>query len=741
MNDYAEALAEANSVNISQSAAQIAINTAAIAAINAGPKGIYATSAALTTAFPTGNSNIYIVSADGKWYYWNGSAWTAGAVYQATGIPDYSISSRQFSKPMVIGTASKNLFDKTDIVSGKYISNTTGNESANGSCTASNFIPVPANSAIKISGTTQQGAFYNASKVYVSGYTSTSTLSAVPSTAAYIRASMLTTEINAVQVELSSTATPYEVFAPRIDLSTIRDTITQDKLDVVMIRGTIKNLFNKNTITAGYYVRASDGALIALTSCSASDYISVAASTGYYVSGTSQQGAFYDSSKTFISGQTNMHGAITTPSNCAYVRLTMLNAEANSLQIELGTSQTAYESGPKVDVTQVRNYVITNTITVDINGTGNFTDLSAAVASAANPGSNNIYNINILPGTYDVFAHLTTAELAGSGIMLPDYANLIGVGNGVILKGEIPSISATLDNTTRISTINVQKTNTLKNLTITAKNMRYPVHDESSNVYTDWKRIAENCLFIHYGNDAGMWAYATAYGEGCSTGSDSRFKNCNFVSNTINPAYGMHNNVSFINPSYHEFENCNFTNLVTGGVAARFGSMGSGQKDRVVFKGCNYTGLLKLHEELANGCGIDYDVDGFGNQGAFYTFTYTNAGYFKNRLHFSDEVYQAINLTGSTITNKSVVLQSAGNQISVMGSGDAAVRFYGIAIEDITTGNYGLVRRKGYISIADTNLASANVGDKIGITAGVLAVVSSGDYIGVCDVAGYIRLS
>ena len=56
----------------------------ALAAVASGsPKGTYATAAALTTAYPTGNSNIYVVSADGKWYYWSGTAWTAGGVYQA----------------------------------------------------------------------------------------------------------------------------------------------------------------------------------------------------------------------------------------------------------------------------------------------------------------------------------------------------------------------------------------------------------------------------------------------------------------------------------------------------------------------------------------------------------------------------------------------------------------------------------------------------------------------------------
>jgi lysophospholipase L1-like esterase len=61
------------------------------------PKGTYATLSALQTAFPTGNANIYLVTADGKWYYWNGSAWTAGGVYQATGISSKGVSSGHIS--------------------------------------------------------------------------------------------------------------------------------------------------------------------------------------------------------------------------------------------------------------------------------------------------------------------------------------------------------------------------------------------------------------------------------------------------------------------------------------------------------------------------------------------------------------------------------------------------------------------------------------------------------------------
>jgi hypothetical protein len=58
------------------------VDTKVAQIVSGSPKGTYATLAALQTAFPTGTTGIYIVSADGNWYYWNGSTWVSGGVYQ-----------------------------------------------------------------------------------------------------------------------------------------------------------------------------------------------------------------------------------------------------------------------------------------------------------------------------------------------------------------------------------------------------------------------------------------------------------------------------------------------------------------------------------------------------------------------------------------------------------------------------------------------------------------------------------
>ena len=61
------------------------------------PQGTYATLLDLQTAFPTGTTGVYIVTADGKLYSWVSGAWTAGGVYQATGIADGGVATKQLS--------------------------------------------------------------------------------------------------------------------------------------------------------------------------------------------------------------------------------------------------------------------------------------------------------------------------------------------------------------------------------------------------------------------------------------------------------------------------------------------------------------------------------------------------------------------------------------------------------------------------------------------------------------------
>ncbi|MDD4779022.1 MAG: SGNH/GDSL hydrolase family protein [Tissierellia bacterium] len=78
--------------NVAIKADKSYVDTLIASLVSGSPKGTYATFAGLQTAFPTGDTNIYLVIADGHWYYWNGIAWTDGGVYQSTGIADKAIT-------------------------------------------------------------------------------------------------------------------------------------------------------------------------------------------------------------------------------------------------------------------------------------------------------------------------------------------------------------------------------------------------------------------------------------------------------------------------------------------------------------------------------------------------------------------------------------------------------------------------------------------------------------------------
>lgn len=66
------------------------------------PSGTYASVAALRAAYPSGNTNIYVVTDDGNWYFWNGSQWTSGGKYQEKGIADKSIDGFKIKTKQVV---------------------------------------------------------------------------------------------------------------------------------------------------------------------------------------------------------------------------------------------------------------------------------------------------------------------------------------------------------------------------------------------------------------------------------------------------------------------------------------------------------------------------------------------------------------------------------------------------------------------------------------------------------------
>jgi len=121
-----------------------------------------------------------------------------------------------------------------------------------------------------------------------------------------------------------------------------------------------KNKFNKNDLLLGY-LASDSGSLVNDTDSYVSNYIEVLPSTNYYLSGRNLAGTkaivFYDINKTKLPpiGTTYedvpLNGAISTPSNAYYVRMTVIfnsSGSTNSIQLEIGNSATSYSAYSKV---------------------------------------------------------------------------------------------------------------------------------------------------------------------------------------------------------------------------------------------------------------------------------------------------------------------------------------------------------------------------------------------------------
>ena len=109
------------------------------------------------------------------------------------------------------------------------------------------------------------------------------------------------------------------------------------------------NLFDRETAIEGKYINPY-GNLGVNEDYLASDYISVLPETTYHLSGNNNVAlgtnnavfAFYNSSKTFISYEVGGTKTLTTPTNAAYMRISV-KLSVSKVQVELGSERTTYQ--------------------------------------------------------------------------------------------------------------------------------------------------------------------------------------------------------------------------------------------------------------------------------------------------------------------------------------------------------------------------------------------------------------
>jgi hypothetical protein len=360
--------------NVSANTTAISANANAIANMgNSSPKATYATLSALQTALPTGATGIYLVTADGGWYYWNNTAWVKGGTYQSTGISTDSIT----PKMVKFLTKSSNLLNRKTVTSG-LLDYTTGNVTASINDVVSDFIEAFPN-MYYASYPSGQFAFYDSNKTFISGVTNTlySTNRKSPANTAYIRFGLTLTNFNALdsngkyqqQIQVSSTVfntfPAYEDFYIKFGtLTLLTDNLTSDVLSYIFNNisdGIVSpkktnflkyssNLFNRNNVTNGTLdyttgtVTPSDDYVTDFSPVDANTYIAS------YPSGNI---AYYDANKKYISGVTNTLYTTNrkTPSNAAYFRFSTISTNYNwqdisGAKLQINVSPTVFTALP-----------------------------------------------------------------------------------------------------------------------------------------------------------------------------------------------------------------------------------------------------------------------------------------------------------------------------------------------------------------------------------------------------------
>lgn len=300
----------------------------------------------------TEDKGIWIATDNGHWYYWNGTQYVDGGVYQATEIVDGEVTF-----PKLVDYL-QNRFTSLELSANniKWIDNSFVNQagtitSDNARCRTDYMLVIP-NTTLTFAGETNNQyvnaiQFYNASKSKITGYSQigtnyTSVSVSVPENAKYCIISTTKAYVNKTFIKQA-----YSVWEYYVNYF-IKENINIDinKLDKIHS----SNLFNKNTILANKFI-SYDGYVGNANGYYASDYIPVAENTQYIANNYGNiDGAyygFYDYNKKVISvidksTISSASGIFTTPTNTRYLRT---STKAPSTQIvALGNTLPTYEA-------------------------------------------------------------------------------------------------------------------------------------------------------------------------------------------------------------------------------------------------------------------------------------------------------------------------------------------------------------------------------------------------------------
>ena len=602
-------------------------------AVSGSPKGVYATLSDLQTADPN-HDYIYVVNADGHWYYYNTSqsGWADGGIYQASVNLD-SVESLRKDVDTIVADINTlyDLIDTDTFIDGKYINYDSGYEGNNASWSASDYIEIEAETTyiLECIGNSQ-GALYDSTKTFIADsgiriepnsaiYTKEEITT--PATAKYLRISAATSRIDELHIhKKGKPILNKEIEIPQLDM--VDKAITN--------KDVLYDLIDHSDLTNGGYIVHDSGYVVSLEGWTYTDYyIEIDPTKSYTLEYKGPiHGAYYNEHKVYdndgilIEVLSTIEGSqvLTIPNTSKYIRLSCKTANTDYMILHITGQATLNESiGVKASqiINDENNLNIIKYTELDVGTGKTYTTLREAFAQCISPSYYNRYIVNFYgDGTeYDISSEFTIEELANEnfiGRRVPEWTKLRGIGG----KEKCIIGLRLTENTSseKISTLNTYGSSELEDLTIIGDYTRYAVHDDYMTINA--KRIWKNCHFetIHT-------TYKATVGAGSKSGDIMIFENCVFKANEwATRPYSCHNNTGFINPVNLYFINCRFINTFnpeTNTSRVELSSLNTnanGIINNAFFYGC-YINKLELDENNVGlyGAGILWKVSGYGN--------------------------------------------------------------------------------------------------------------------------------
>jgi hypothetical protein len=253
------------------------------------------------------------------------------------------------------------------------------------------------------------------------------------------------------------------------------------------------NLFDNATITAGHYVGHGSGVLIANADYYTSDYIAVDAETAYWFNHIGFY-AEYDSGKTFISGGIKGDGiqTLTTSATTAFIRFSGHYTFKQPYDVVAAEGAVPTVTEYKIN----EDYLPGALITVDVNGTGDYTKLIDGIAAAYAIQNT---TVRVLAGTYDIVSELGT--LTGNGPVVGNGMHLIFSPGAFVTchyTGEDDNVQDAF------APINAGTGDfIIEGMNISASRTRYCVHDELAGALGFRRHEYRNCT-MYFDNRLGL---------------------------------------------------------------------------------------------------------------------------------------------------------------------------------------------------------------------------------------------